>query len=99
MKNVKFRRELHELFSSSELEFIMQEANWIGEEENKEVNGFFFSRDKGMVEVFLPPYEVDTKDIEIYFLTTTKRTKCTKKECMQFLYNSKEKKLALVSVN
>ena len=99
MKDVKFRQELHELFSLSELKFLLQEASATGEEKNGEICQLYFSRDKGSAEVYLPPHEVDAEDIGIYFLTTIDRTRCTKKMFMQFLYDSKEKKLAFISVD
>lgn len=98
MQDVKFRQELHELFSTSELEFLLRESSVTGEEINGEICQLYFSRDKGSVEVYLPPYKVKTKDIEIYFLTTTDRENCTKKEFMKFLYDTKQKKLGFISV-
>ena len=99
MKDVKFRHELYKLFSLNELEFLLQEASFTGEEKNGEICQLYFSRDKGKVEVYLPPHEVTIEDIEIYFLTTTDRTKCTKKEFMKFLYDTKQKGFAFISVD
>lgn len=98
MKDVKFRQELYELFSSSELNFLLQVSTTTGEEKNGEICQFYFARDKGSVEVYLPPHEVETEDIEIHFLTTTDRKKCTKKEFMKFMYDTKKKELAFISV-
>ena len=98
MKDIKFRQELYALFSTSELEFLLQEASAIGEEKNGEICQLYFSRDKGKVEVYLPPHKVNTEDIEIHFLTTTDREKCTKKEFMKFLYDTKQKGLSFISV-
>ena len=98
MKDVKFREELYVLFSTRELEFLLQETSATGEEKNGEICQLYFSRDKGNVEVYLPPHEVDTEDIQIYFVTTMDREKCTKKEFMKFLYDTKKKELKFISV-
>ncbi len=99
MKDEKFRRELNELFSSSELMFLLQEAMWVGEDENEEINGLFFVRDKGMIEIRLPLHEGDSKDVEILFLTTIDGIRYTKKEFMEFMYNTKRKELSVISVD
>lgn len=99
MKDNKFRKEFNELFSSSELMFLLQEATWVGENENEEIDHLFFARDKGMVEISLPIHRIDSKDVEILFVTTTDRTRYIKKEFMQFIYNSRRKELSVISVD
>lgn len=99
MKNEDFRKELIELFTQDELSYFLQEALWIGEDKNGKIDSFFFVRDKGMVEIFLPVHEGSSEDVEIAFVSTLDRRVCSKKEFIEFIYDSKQKELPVISVD
>ncbi len=99
MKDEKFRREFRELFSEKELSYLCKEAFWISEDENDEIDYFFFIRDRGMIEIDILKDSINDKDVEIMFVTIMDRIQYTKKEFMQFINDSKQKELVVLSVD